>query len=136
MSKSRPIIIPPHPQDNYNIWAMSCHLSPFISFVFPLGFILAPLLIWLIKKPESSEVDFHGAESINFQISMLIFILILILFSALLIFLNGAVALIFFGVGFAVLMFYEVICMIVAAVKAYNRMEYRYPVCFRFIKTQ
>jgi uncharacterized Tic20 family protein len=136
MSKSRPIIIPPPPQDNYNIWAMLCHLSPFVFFVFPFGFIVAPLLIWLIKKPESSEVDFHGAESINFQISTVIFVIILALLSALLIFLNGAVALIFFCIGLVVLMFYGVICMIIAAVKAYNRLEYRYPVCFRFIKAQ
>lgn len=136
MSESRHVVMPSPPQDNYNIWAMSCHLSPFVSFAFPFFYIVVPLLIWLIKKPESSEVDFHGAESINFQISMLLFVIILMFVSVLLFFLNGALAAVFFCVGFAVLMLYEIIYMIVAAVKAYNRMEYRYPVCFRFIKTQ
>lgn len=135
MSKN-PIIIPPAPQNNYNIWAMVCHLSPLASVVFPFGFIVVPLLIWLIKKPESSEVDFHGAESINFQISMLIFVILLSLFSAGFVFLSAVFAAVLFFIGIAVLMFYQVICMIIAAVKAYNRMEYRYPVCFRFIKTQ
>lgn len=135
MSKS-PIIIPPSPQDNYNVWAMACHLSPLVSFVFPFAFIVVPLLIWLIKKPESSEVDFHGAESINFQISMMIFFILLGVFCSSFMLLNFAFGITSLILGAVGLLLYQCICMIVAAVKAYNRTEYRYPLCFRFIKTQ
>ena len=38
----------------------------------PLGNILGPLIVWLIKRDEDSFVDLCGKESLNFQISMTI----------------------------------------------------------------
>jgi len=32
-----------------------------------------PLGVWLIKRGDSTEIDAHGKESLNFQISMLIY---------------------------------------------------------------
>src|SRR5207237_48818 len=37
------------------------------------GHILGPLIIWLAKRGDSPEIDEHGKESLNFQISMLIY---------------------------------------------------------------
>ena len=37
------------------------------------GHILGPLIVWLAKRGDSPEIDEHGKESLNFQISMLIY---------------------------------------------------------------
>jgi uncharacterized Tic20 family protein len=44
-------------------------LAHVLTFVFP---ILAPLVIYLVKKDESSFVAYHAKESLNFQISLFI----------------------------------------------------------------
>ncbi len=38
-------------------WAMLCHFSIFVGHFIPFGNIIAPLIIWLMKKNESSFVD-------------------------------------------------------------------------------
>ena len=57
-------------------WGMFCHLSSLAGFVVPGGNIIGPVVCWMMKKEESRFVDYHGKESVNFQISMLIYILI------------------------------------------------------------
>ncbi len=49
-------------------WAMLCHIGAFAGYIIPFGHIIAPLVIWLIKKDESPFVDDQGKESLNFQI--------------------------------------------------------------------
>ena len=49
-------------------WVMLCHLLAVAGFVFPYGNILGPLVMWLIKREESRLVDFHGRQSMWFQI--------------------------------------------------------------------
>ena len=54
-----------------NIWAILCHLSALALFIIPpIGQILGPLLIWLIKKNGMPSVNEEGKKSLNFQISM------------------------------------------------------------------
>src|SRR5690625_5131 len=86
--------------------------------------IIGPLLIWLIKREESTFIDFHGKEYLNFIISFTVYgivagISILIVIGILLI---PAVA-----IG-------GVILTIVAAVKAYQGEWYRIPLIFRLLK--
>lgn len=41
-----------------NMWAMFCHLSTFTGLVAPfIGNIVAPLLIWLLKRDEYPLVE-------------------------------------------------------------------------------
>src|SRR5437899_3245850 len=55
-------------------WNVLCHASALLGFFFPwAGHILAPLIVWLVKRGDSPEIDAHGKESLNFQISMLIY---------------------------------------------------------------
>jgi uncharacterized Tic20 family protein len=51
-------------------WAMWTHLSALGGLVFPFGNILGPLIIWLSKRDEISEVNVNGKEAMNFQITM------------------------------------------------------------------
>lgn len=114
---------PPVSSDDEKMWAMLCHLAALAAFVFPLGNVIGPLVVWLVKKDEFPLVEDQGKESLNFQISVTIY---------------GAVAflLVFVLIGFLLLpvvgLFY-LIMTIVGAVKANQGIAYRYPLCIRFI---
>lgn len=53
------------------------HLSTFSRFFFPLGNFIAPIVLWALNKDKSEFVDEHGKQAINFQISILLYALIL-----------------------------------------------------------
>ena len=56
------------------LWTVLCHASAFLGFFIPAaGHVLGPLLVWLLKRDESPEIDAHGKESLNFQLSMFIY---------------------------------------------------------------
>jgi len=107
------------------MWAMICHLAGLAGLVVPVvGCIVGPLIVWQIKKEEFTFVDEQGKEAVNFQISMLIY---------------GIVAglLCFACVGFVLLpavALFDLIFLLIAAVKANDGHHYRYPLTIRFIK--
>lgn len=111
------------PQED-RILAMVCHLGAFGGYVFPLGNIIVPLVIWLIKKEESPFVDFHGKESLNFQISILIYTLVCVLLMLVLVGILLIIALLVF----------EVVVVIMASIAASNGQYYHYPLCIRLVK--
>ena len=84
------------------------------------GFI-APLVIYLIKKDESPYVRDHAKESLNFQITMFIIYVVLII-TIIGILLVWAVAIT------------DLILVIIATIKASENKMYRYPFNFRLIK--
>ena len=53
------------------------HLSTFSRFIFPLGNIIAPIILWIVNKDKSQFIDAHGKQAINFQISIFIYAIIL-----------------------------------------------------------
>jgi len=57
-------------------WSIVVHAAAFAGLLVPFGSILGPFIVWIIKKPESAEVDRHGKVAMNFQISMLIYVII------------------------------------------------------------
>ena len=60
-------------------WSMLVHLSALSSLVTSgLGGILGPLIVWLIFRGRSDMVNFHGKKALNFNISFLIYYIILI----------------------------------------------------------
>ncbi|MCP4693689.1 MAG: DUF4870 domain-containing protein [Desulfobacterales bacterium] len=61
--------------------AMLCHAVAFFGLAFPLGNIIAPLLIWLVWRKKSEFVNHHGKESIHFQISFTLCYLLLVILS-------------------------------------------------------
>jgi uncharacterized protein len=106
------------------MWGMFCHLIAFSGYLIPLGSLIGPLVIWLIKKEEMPFVDDQGKESLNFQLTMLIAFII----SAILAF----VLIGFLLIG--VLIIYQIVVVIMASVKANDGVKYRYPYTIRFIK--
>ena len=62
-------------------WAMLLHLSALSGLVTSgLGSILGPLIVWLIFRGKSDMVNFHGKKALNFNISLFIYYMILIVF--------------------------------------------------------
>ena len=53
------------------------HLSGFAGWFFPFGNILAPLVLWSVKKNESSFIDEHGKAAVNFQLSIMLYVFLL-----------------------------------------------------------
>jgi len=87
------------------------------------GFI-APLVIWLIKKDQSQYVAEHAKESLNFQISITIYLFVSSLLTLVLI---GFILLPAIGV-------FALIVIIIATIRANNGEMYRYPLTIRFVK--
>lgn len=92
-----------------------------LSLFFP---VIAPLIIWLIKKDESSFIDYHGREYFNFLISYTIYF-----------FISGILTIILIGfVALAILGLMFFVFTIIAAIKAYEGNQYSFPLIFRLIK--
>ena len=104
-------------------WGMLCHISTFAGCVFPFGNLLAPLIIWLIKKDELPFVDDQGKEALNFQISLIIYF-----------FVSGLLCIILIGIPILIgLIIFDIWVTIIAAIKANEGFKYRYPLAIRFI---
>ena len=104
---------------------MLCHASALAGFFVPwAGHILGPLIVWLAKRGDSPEIDEHGKESLNFQISMLIYNLI-----------AGVLCLVLIGfVILGILHVLNLVLVIVASIQASEGKLYRYPITIRLIK--
>ena len=109
---------------NVRTWCVICHLSALAGFVIPgAGHILGPLIVWLVKRAESAEIDAHGKEALNFQISMLIYNVV-----------AGILCLLVIGFALlAVLHVLNVVFVIIAALRASEGQMYRYPLTLRLI---
>ncbi|MFT5847327.1 MAG: putative Tic20 family protein [Psychroserpens sp.] len=53
------------------------HLSTFSRFIIPLGNFIGPIVLWIMNKDKSDFIDAHGKQAINFQISILLYTLII-----------------------------------------------------------
>ena len=53
------------------------HLSTLTQFFFPFGNYLFPMLIWSFKKDKSEFVDHNGKQTLNFQLSLLLYTIVL-----------------------------------------------------------
>jgi len=110
--------------DEARNWAMGCHLSSLAGLVIPFGNLAGPLICWLVKRDQSPLVDANGKESLNFQISMTIYMFV----SALLIVVLIGLPLLF------VIAILDIVFAIVAAVKTSNGEPYRYPLTIPFLR--
>ena len=105
-------------------WAAIAHLSGgFGGVVLGVGCVLFPLLIWIFKRSDDPFIDHQAKEALNFQITMLIFLIISVLLCYIII---G----VFLLIPLVIFMF---VTPIIAAIRASRGIEYRYPFCIRFV---
>lgn len=117
---------PEGPSRTERQWAMGCHLAALVGVVlpFPSLHLIAPLVLWLLKREDGAFIDDQGKEALNFQISILIYLL-------------GCVLLSFIAIGFfliAPVILFAVVCVVIGAIKASEGVRFRYPGCIRLIK--
>lgn len=144
------------PSSSERTWATVCHVAASAVVVsFPWGLVLGPLLVWLLRKNESPFVDRHGKAAVNFQLSVVAYIILAVLIyqvrPVLLIahrvpflgWIAGRWPLHFDGWPVAVTAWFpllvavvvlDVVCTIVATVRANTCRPYRYPFTIRFIR--
>ena len=110
---------------NVRTWSAFCHASALLGvFLHFPGHVLAPLIVWLLKRDESPEIDAHGKEALNFQISMLIYNIV-----------AGVFCLVLIGfLILPVLWVLNAVFVIIAAIKAGDGELYRYPLTIRFLQ--
>jgi uncharacterized Tic20 family protein len=111
---------------NVRTWCALCHASALLGvFLHFPGHLLGPLIVWLIKRDESPEIDAHGKEALNFQISMLIYNVV-----------AGVFCIVLIGFAFlAILWVLNAVFVIIAAIQASEGKFYRYPMTIRFIQS-
>jgi uncharacterized protein len=121
--------------------AMLCHVAVLAAMVVPFGHIIGPLVAWLAKREQYPLVDDQGKEALNFQISMTIYtVLILVVFVVGLIeIISGQVedtvplTLLLSGAALVLLGIINVVLIVIASVRSYRGERYRYPLSIRFV---
>lgn len=65
------------PDNHHKNLATFIHLSTFARFIIPFGNFIGPIVLWAANKNKSEFVDQHGKQAINFQISVLLYAIII-----------------------------------------------------------
>ena len=105
-------------------WCVLCHASALLGlFLHFLGHLLGPLIVWLVKRGDSPEIDAHGKESLNFQLSMLIYDAI-----------AGILCIVLIGIPILIILWImNTVFVIIASIRASEGQLYRYPFTIRFL---
>ena len=113
-------------------WGGAAHWSALVSAFVAMAF-LGPLLVLLVKGNESRYVRAQAAESLNFQISMLIYGAVGAVVGVIL-------AIVTFGIGLLLVIplalafgCYWLVFTILGSVKSVNGEVYRYPLTIRMV---
>jgi uncharacterized Tic20 family protein len=116
-------------RDDTRTWALAAHLSALLCLFIGFPFV-GPLVVYLAKR-DDPFVRRHAAEALNFNLSVLLYLLVGgILTLVLIVFVVGLFLLPLFVVG--VILWLVFICL--AAAKAGDGQEYRYPLTIRFVR--
>ncbi len=115
----------PGASSDIRTWCVLCHAAALLGLFFHfLGHLLGPLIVWLVKRGDSPEVDAHGKESLNFQISMLIYDAI-----------AAILCIVLIGIPILIALWVlNTVLVIIASIQASEGKFYRYPITIRLIK--
>ncbi|WP_345276722.1 DUF4870 domain-containing protein [Litoribaculum gwangyangense] len=100
------------------------HLSQLITLITGFGSLILPLILWLTQKDKVYQMDEHGKNIVNFQLSLIVYCLLCI------------PLILFFGLGilgFIILGIISVIFPIINAIKASRGENPTYPLSLNFI---
>ena len=125
MSEFDPIESPetsPEAEKELRLWSTLLHISLLAGFVIPLGGLIVPIVIYLVKKDDVPGLEPHWHVVVNWLLSALIYgvvslILLLLVIGIFLLWALGLLALIF---------------PIIGAIKAYDGEVWNYPLSIRF----
>jgi uncharacterized protein len=104
-------------------WAMICHLSAMLMYATAIGGLIAPLIIWLLKRDTMPYVGDQGRETVNFQITTMLALVC-----------SGVLMLVLIGwVLMPLVLLYHFVYTIIGTVKASEGAPFRYPICLRLL---
>jgi uncharacterized Tic20 family protein len=126
-----PPVQPATSENQVRTWNMLCHMSALAGLVVPFGNLLGPLIVWQIKKNEIPSVETHGKAALNFQLTVVIAVLVS-MFAGLLLAIIGIGFLLMFAA--MALHLCGIIFAIIAGIKVNEGKEYRYPYTLELIK--
>jgi uncharacterized protein len=104
-------------------WAMLAHLSALLGMIVPFGNVIAPFLIWRARRDQSAFVGEHAKEALNFNLSVLLGVVVCYVLTWLQV---GLLLL-------AVLVLVWFALTLRAAIRASEGFAYRYPLALRFV---
>ena len=124
-----------HPSKQERLWATFVHVGGLGAYIgLPLGNLLVPYILWLIKRNEMPFVKSQGIEALNFNISITLYLLLASVLLTLS-FITGIGIFSALGGLFAfVVIIFHVSLVIMASLRANDGEGYRYPYTFRFIE--
>ena len=100
------------------------HLSQLVTLVIGFGSLIIPLILWMSNKDKVYQMDEHGKNILNFQISLLIYSLICI----------PLILLLGLGIlGLIILGIISIVFPIINAIKASHGEIPKYPISLNFI---
>ena len=105
-------------------WAFILHMSVLTGFLLPLAGLIAPFVIWQLKKDELPGIDAHGKNAINWTISAILYAVVSVLLVVVIIGIPMLIALGAAGVAFP----------FIAAIKANRGELWNYPLAIAFLK--
>lgn len=140
------------------------HISTFSKYFIPFGNFILPLILWTSNKSESDFIDHNGKQALNFQISILLYSIILGIIAIPFFIFNvwdfpGFInivehnshnidididnvfhlgrGLVYAGIGGLIglgIIIFDVFCTIIATIRTNEGLYYKYPLSIRFIK--
>lgn len=116
-------------RDDARHWALAAHLSALLSLVVGLPFI-GPLVVYLVKR-DDAFVRRHAAEALSFNLSVLLYGVVIVCVALMLHFVVVGVLLVALFLVIAVLW---IVCICLAATRAGQGAEYRYPLTIRLVR--
>ena len=105
------------------LWGAIAHLSAFAIYFTGIGHIVGPMIIWLWKRDTNPWVANEAREAMNFNISVTIYAIVCVV-----------LCLVVIGIPMLIALHtFQVICIIIAALKASDGRSFRYPLNLRLV---
>ncbi len=104
--------------------AVLSHDAAGLGYVVPFGQLIAPYVILLLRRDESDFVVHHARESLNFQITITISLLVALVLTSI-------------WIGYLLLpaiLMYSAVMALVAASRASRKERYTYPFALRLVQ--
>lgn len=62
-------------------WGAVIHIAALLGLLLAPGLALGPLIVWMLKKNDSAYLNYQGKKAINFQLTILLLVFVLLLLS-------------------------------------------------------
>lgn len=105
-------------------WAALLHLSMLAGYlIVPMAGLVAPIVIWQIKKDELPDLDEHGRNATNWIISSIIYAII-----------SGILVFVLIGIPMLIaVLVCDIVFPIIAAAKSNKGEVWKYPCTIEFV---